>query len=176
MPMIAHAAPPMQFDLPPGTMLGKYEVIRKIAMGGMAEIYLARVRGTAGFEKLCVIKRILPTVANDPNFVRMFLDEARLAATLQHPNIADVYEVDEHAGSPFFAMEFIHGQDVRAIKRVARERKEPVPLAIALAIIHGVASGLDYAHERTGPDGKYLGRGVRGGAAGHVVVSCEGAM
>lgn len=168
--------PPMQFDLPPGTMLGKYEIMRKIAMGGMAEIYLARVRGTAGFEKMCVIKRILPTVATDPTFVRMFLDEARLAATLQHPNIADVYEVDEHAGSPFFAMEFIHGQDVRAIKRIARERKEPVPLAIALAIIHGIASALDYAHDRTGPDGQNLGLVHRDVSSSNILVSYEGAI
>ena len=118
------------FDLPTGTTLGKYEVLRKIATGGMAEIYLARVRGTAGFEKLVVLKRILPNVAEDPTFVQMFLDEARLAATLQHPNIADVYDVGDDSGAPFFAMEFIHGQDVRSIRMAARKSNEQVPLAI----------------------------------------------
>jgi len=165
-----------QFDLPPGTMLGKYEILRKLAMGGMAEIYLARARGQAGFEKLCVLKRILPTVANDPTFVQMFLDEARLAATLQHPNIADVYEVGDHEGSPFFAMEFIHGQDVRSIRLAARARKESVPLAIALAIIHGTASALDYAHDRTGPDGKNLGLVHRDVSTSNVLVSYEGSI
>jgi serine/threonine protein kinase len=165
-----------QFDLPPGTMLGKYEILRKLAMGGMAEIYLARSRGQAGFEKLVVLKRILPTVANDPTFVQMFLDEARLAATLQHPNIADVYEVGDHEGSPFFAMEFIHGQDVRSIRLAARERKESVPLAIALAILHGTASALDYAHDRTGPDGKNLGLVHRDVSTSNVLVSYEGSI
>jgi hypothetical protein len=74
---------PSTGELGPGTALGKYEILRKLATGGMAEIYLARVRGAAGFEKLVVVKRILPSAAEDPAFVQMFLDEARLAATLQ---------------------------------------------------------------------------------------------
>jgi serine/threonine protein kinase len=167
---------PKQFDLPSGTMLGKYEILKKLATGGMAEIYLARVRGNAGFEKLVVIKRILPTVADDPTFVRMFLDEARLAATLHHPNIADVYEVGEHEGAPFFAMEFVHGQDVRAIRMGARKMQERVPLAIALAIVHGSASALDYAHDRTGPDGKSLNLVHRDVSASNILVSYEGAI
>src|SRR5215471_6964681 len=137
------------YELMRGTTLGKYEILRRLATGGMAEIYLARVRGTAGFEKVVVLKRILPNVAEDPTFVQMFLDEARLAATLQHPNIADVYDVGEEGGIYFFAMEFVHGQDSRSIHAAARKRNEPVPLAIALAIIHGVATALDYAHSRT---------------------------
>ncbi len=157
-------------------MVGKYEVVRKLAMGGMAEIYLARVRGSGGFEKLVVVKRILPTVADDPKFVRMFLDEALLASTLRHPNIADVYEVGEHEGSPFFAMEFVHGQDVRSIRFAVRERKEHIPLAIALAIVHGTASALDYAHDRTGPDGKNLGLVHRDVSSSNILVSYEGAI
>src|SRR5579862_3439225 len=94
---------PVRREISSGTMLGKFEVLRKIATGGMAEIYLARLRGQAGFEKLVVIKRILPMVAN-AQLVRMFLDEARLVAMFQHPNIADVYEVGEAEGAPFFAM------------------------------------------------------------------------
>jgi serine/threonine protein kinase len=167
---------PALFDLPGGTRLGKYEILRKLAVGGMAEIYLARMTGTAGFEKLVVIKRILPTVANDPKFVQMFLDEARLAATLQHPNIADVYEVGEHEDSPFFAMEFIHGQDVRSIRIAARDRKERIPLAIALAIVHGTASALDYAHDRCGLDGKNLGLVHRDVSSSNILVSYEGAI
>ena len=165
------------FDLPAGTMLGgKYELLRKIATGGMAEIYLARTRGQAGFEKLVVVKRILPSVSNDPSFVRMFLDEARLAATLRHPNIADVYEVGEDDGAPFFAMEFIHGQDVRGIKFAARGKKEHVPLAVSLAIVHGIASALDYAHDVTGPDGKPLNLVHRDVSASNLLISYEGAI
>ncbi len=157
-------------------MLGKYEILRKLAMGGMAEIYLARARGQAGFEKLVVIKRILPTVANDPKFVQMFLDEARLAATLQHPNIADVYEVGEHEGSPFFAMEFVHGQDVRTMRFAARKRNEQVPLAIALSIIQSTASALDHAHDRNGPDGRNLGLVHRDISTSNILVSYDGAI
>src|SRR5260221_1510781 len=157
-------------------MLGKYELLRKIAMGGMAEIYLARVRGTAGFEKLVVIKRILPNVADEPKFVNMFLDEARFAATLQHRNIADVYEPGSDEGTPFFAMEFVHGQDARSIRIAAAQRKERVPLAVALAIVHGTASALDYAHDRTGSDGRNLGLVHRDVSPSNILVSYDGAI
>ena len=171
------AAQPQQvYDLPRGTQIGKYEILRKLATGGMAEIYLARQRGNAGFEKLVVIKRILPNVAEDPSFVQMFLDEARLAATLQHPNIADVYDVGEAQGTPFFAMEYVHGQDVRNIRMASRKRNEHVPLSIALAIVHGTASALDYAHEKVGQDGKPLGLVHRDVSSSNVIVSYDGAI
>jgi len=163
-------------ELLPGSTLGKYEILRKLATGGMAELYLARSRGVAGFEKTVVLKRILPHVAVDETFVHMFLDEARLAATLQHPNIADVYDVGEVDGNPFFTMEYVHGQDVRAIRAATRRRGEPVPLAIALAIIHGTASALDYAHGRTGPDGRPLDLVHRDVSSSNIVVSYDGAI
>ncbi len=175
--MMATHRKSMLFDLPSGTRLGgKYELLRKLATGGMAEIYLARTSGAAGFEKLVVIKRILPTVADDPNFVQMFLDEARLAARLRHPNIADVYEVGEDDGAPFFAMEFLHGQDIRAIRFAAHARKEALPLSISLAIVYGTASALDYAHELPGPDGAPLHLVHRDVSASNVLVSYEGAV
>jgi len=163
-------------DLTPGTTLGKFEIIRKLAVGGMAEIYLARVHGTAGFEKLVVLKRILPHIAQDPAFVQMFLDEARLAATLQHPNIADVYEVGELGGDVFFTMEYVHGQDVRGIRWAARKRDEPIPLAIALAIVHGTASALDYAHDKRGSDGHLLGLVHRDVSSSNIMISYDGAI
>ncbi len=164
------------YEIPNGSILGKYEILRKLATGGMAEIYLARARGTAGFEKLVVLKRILPNVAEDPTFVQMFLDEARLAASLQHPNIADVYDVGEDKGAYFFTMEFIHGQDTRSIRHALREKGEQIPLAIALSIVHGIASALDYAHGRTGPDGKKLGLVHRDVSSSNVLVSYDGAV
>jgi serine/threonine protein kinase len=176
MPGIAPQASPTSFDLPAGTMLGKYEIISKLAMGGMAEIYLARISGTAGFEKVVVLKRILPTVASDPKFVQMFLDEARLAATLSHPNIADVYEVGDHGGAPFFAMEFVHGQDARSLRAAAAKKREQVPLAIALAIVHATATALDYAHSKTGPDGKVLGLVHRDVSTSNILIGYEGAI
>jgi serine/threonine protein kinase len=163
------------YEIPRGTVIGKYEILRKLATGGMAEIYVARVRGTAGFEKLVVLKRILPNVASDPAFVQMFLDEARLAATLQHPNIADVYDVGESNGTYFFTMEFVHGEDARAIRAATRSRNERAPLAIALAVIQGTAAALDYAHEKTGPSGP-LGLVHRDVSASNILVSYDGAV
>ncbi|MBA2539264.1 MAG: serine/threonine protein kinase, partial [Deltaproteobacteria bacterium] len=155
---------------------GKFEILRKLAVGGMAEIYLSRVHGTAGFEKLVVLKRILPHIAQDPAFVQMFLDEARLAATLQHPNIADVYEVGETHGDVFFTMEYVHGQDVRGLRWASRKRDEQTPLSIALAIIQGLASALDYAHEKCGPDGQPLGLVHRDVSSSNVMISYDGAV
>jgi len=162
-------------DLTSGTAIGKYEVLRKLATGGMAEIYLARVRGTAGFEKIVVLKRILPHYAEDPSFVQMFLDEARLAATLQHPNIADVYDVGQMNGSYFFTMEFIHGEDARTVRIAARKRSMPIPRPIALAIVHGTAAALAYAHDKMGPDGP-LGLVHRDVSSSNVLISFDGAV
>ncbi|HTR54395.1 MAG TPA: serine/threonine-protein kinase [Kofleriaceae bacterium] len=166
---------PVQEHLDGGTHLGKYEVLRKLATGGMAEIYLARARGTAGFEKLVVLKRILPSVAADPTFVQMFLDEARLAATLQHPNIADVYDVGEADGSYFFTMEFVHGEDARMIRIACAKAGTRVPRGVALAIVHGTASALAYAHDKTGPGGP-LGLVHRDVSSSNVLISFDGAV
>lgn len=160
----------MSGELARGESVGKYEVLRKIAAGGMAELYLARVRGTAGFEKVVVLKRILPDVAEDPELVQMFLAEARLVGTLQHPNIADVYDAGEADGHYFFTMEFVHGQDARAIRHEMKRRNERVPLAASLAIIHGTASALDYAHERR------VGLVHRDVSASNIMVSYDGAV
>jgi serine/threonine protein kinase len=164
------------YELPRGSVVGKYEIMRRLAVGGMAEIYLARVTGAAGFEKLVVLKRILPSVAEDPTFVSMFLDEAKLAATLRHPNIADVYDVGEADGTYFFTMEYVYGQDVRAVRHETRKHSEPIPLAIALAIVHGAASALDHAHEKVGPDGKRLELVHRDVSASNIMVSYDGAV
>jgi serine/threonine protein kinase len=163
-------------EIPGGTMLGKFEVLRRIATGGMAEIYLARLRGRAGFEKLVVIKRVLPAAAGNPRFIQMFLDEARLVASLQHPNIADVYEVGEHEGAPFFAMEHVHGQDVRTIRKAASERNQGVPLRVSLAIVHATATALDYAHGRRDPEGVNLNLVHRDVSPSNILVSYEGAI
>jgi serine/threonine protein kinase len=164
------------YELPRGSVVGKYEIMRRLAVGGMAEIYLARITGAAGFEKLVVLKRILPSVAEDPTFVNMFLDEARLAATLRHPNIADVYDVGEFVGTYFFTMEYVYGQDVRTIRHDSRKQNEGIPLTIALAIVHGAASALDHAHEKVGADGKKLGLVHRDVSASNVMVSYDGAV
>lgn len=133
--------------------LGRYRLERKIAMGGMAEIWLAKQDGPAGFEKELVIKRILPHLADDEKFVGMFLDEARLAAQLTHPNIAQIFDLGEIDGSYFIAMEFIDGYDLSDIVERAVELGRAVPPAIAARIIVDACQALDYAHNFTGKDG-----------------------
>src|SRR5262245_25882286 len=130
--------------------LKKYEILHPLATGGMAEVHLARTTGPEGIEKLLVIKRLLPELAQNKQFVRMFLDEARLAVALDHVNIVQVYDVDEVDGAVFYAMEFLHGRDVRQIARRLRARGIRLPLEQALAILIPTCAALHYAHEMTG--------------------------
>jgi serine/threonine protein kinase len=133
--------------LMPGMKLGKYQLVRKLAVGGMAEIYLAKAIGIEGFEKLLVLKRILPAYAAKEELLGMFLQEARLAATLHHPNIAQTYDIGSEGGSYFYAMEYVHGEDMRQILRVGNRLGKPLPLPQALNVVLGVCAGLHHAHE-----------------------------
>ncbi|MBM4374395.1 MAG: serine/threonine protein kinase [Deltaproteobacteria bacterium] len=136
---------------------GKYTLLRELASGGMAKVYLAIQRAVAGFEKLVVVKRILPELARDPNFVEMLLAEARTAATLNHPNVVQTFDVGEHEGTYFIAMEYINGEDVRSIVRGMKNKNvTDIPLEHTLTIINGMCAGLAYAHEKRGLDGEPL--------------------
>jgi serine/threonine-protein kinase len=156
--------------------LGKYEVIRQIAVGGMAELYLARTVGMEGFEKLVCVKRILPQYANNPSFVNMFLNEARLAATLHHPNIAQVYDIGQEQGEYFFAMEYVHGEDLGRLVATAHDSGVPVSLDCALTLVSGLCAGLHYAHEKASAEGKPLGVVHRDVSPTNVLVSYDGAV
>lgn len=165
--MAEHAAPEPQqneFDLlamPPELPLprpfGKYTLLRKLNSGGMAELYLALHRSVAGFEKLIVIKTILPSMNHDKAFIDMLLHEARLSATLTHTNIVQVYDVGLAEGRYFIAMEHIHGEDIRSIIRMMKKRSVvEFPLEHALSILLGVCAGLAYAHEKRDLEGSLL--------------------
>src|SRR5258706_3488734 len=119
----------------------------------MAEIYLAQRTDTPWGEDLVVLKRIRPSIAEDRAQLGMFLDEARLAATLRHPNIAEVLDVGSVDSERFFAMEYIRGQDARAVRVAVEAAHRLIPLEITLAIVAGTAAALEYAHDKTGPDG-----------------------
>src|SRR5260370_13817250 len=123
----------------------------------MAEVYLAREAGAAGFEKLVCLKRILPHLARDKQFVDMFLNEARLAAQLDHPNIVSIFDLGEANGNSFIAMEFIDGPSLRAVHKRAAERNELLPIPEIVKIISMAAGGLQYAHDLTDAQGKPLG-------------------
>jgi serine/threonine protein kinase len=157
-------------------MLGKHEVIRQIAVGGMAELYLTRTVGIEGFEKLVCVKRILPQYVNNPSFVNMFLNEARLAATLHHPNIAQVYDIGQELGEFFFSMEYVHGEDLGRLVTAGRENGVPLSLDCTLTIAAGLCAGLHYAHEKAAPDGRSLGVVHRDVSPTNVLVSYDGAV
>ena len=139
------------------TPLGKYRLIKLIAAGGMAEVYLARQAGAAGFEKQVCLKRILPHLARDKQFVDMFLNEARLAAQLDHPNIVSIFDLGESNGNYFIAMEFIDGPSLRSVAKRAAELNELLPVAEVLKVIAQAAGGLQYAHDLADARGQPLG-------------------
>ena len=156
--------------------LGSYEILRQLARGGMAELFLARTVGPEGFEKLVVLKKILPKFAESSKFVRLFLDEARLAAALDHPHIAHVYDLGKLETSYFFTMEYVHGQDLHAVVKRAGRLGKRIPIAHAVQLAHAVASALHYAHDRRGHDGALLGIVHRDVSPSNVLVSYDGAI
>jgi serine/threonine protein kinase len=160
----------------PGTKLGKYRVLHRIAFGGMAEIYLARASGIQGFEKYIVLKRILPQFAENHQLIRMFLQEARLAAILDHANIAQVHDIGEEGGVFFFTMEYLHGEDVRIIAKKLGARGELIPLQHALHIVIDAAAGVHFAHEKKGSDGAPLGIVHRDLSPSNIVVTYAGGV
>ncbi|HSN97842.1 MAG TPA: serine/threonine-protein kinase, partial [Candidatus Nanopelagicales bacterium] len=135
-------------------ILGKYRLIAELGHGGMAEVFLAVAQGPAGFNKLTVIKQIRPQLADDPEFLAMFLDEARLAARLNHPNVVQTNEVGHDGNRYFIAMEYLEGQPLnRVLHRIGRDK---IPLAMHLRLIADGLSGLHYAHELADYDGTPL--------------------
>jgi serine/threonine protein kinase len=158
------------------TRLGKYEVLRRIASGGMAEIFLGRFKGIEGIERLVVLKRIMPNLARTRHYVTMFLDEARIAAGLHHSNIVQIHDLGEEEGHPFFAMELLKGHDVRKIARSAEQKGVRLGLEHGLSIVIGVCSALHYAHDATGPDGRPLNIVHRDVSPHNVFVTYDGGV
>ncbi len=157
-------------------MLGRYQVLAHLATGGMAEIYLARATGLEGFERFVVVKCIKPEHARDQRFVGMFIDEARLSAQLHHTNIAQVYDIGQEGGAYYFAMEYVHGENVRELLHKVALQRAMVPLEHALTIIGGAAAGLHYAHEKRGNDRRPLNIVHRDVSPSNVIVAFDGAV
>jgi serine/threonine protein kinase len=139
-------------DLEPTEFGGRYTLLRRLAIGGMAEIYLARQAAMAGFEKEVVIKRLRAELADDPRVVEMFLDEARIGAQLNHPNIVHVYDVDEHDGIPYIAMEYIIGEELNELCRRGISLGKFLPLEHAVELIRQAAAGMGYFHAQRSSD------------------------
>ncbi|MBL8933611.1 MAG: protein kinase [Archangium sp.] len=145
---------------PPGPVpvqrYGKYYLVSKLAEGGMAEIFLAKQVGVEGFEKNVVVKRMLAHLSGVGDFVSMFLDEARLASALSHPNVVQVLDLGFEEGCYFIAMEYLAGEDFSAVIRSAAKQRSYVPLNIALKVLADAAHGLHYAHTFTDSKGQPL--------------------
>ena len=136
--------------------LGRYVLMDRLATGGMAEVFLARAEGEAGFARICVVKRILPHLSEDPAFVQMFLDEARLAARLHHPGIVQIFELGRASNDYFFAMEYLAGENWATLIAECNRRANPVPVPVALRLARFAADALHYAHEAADEKGASL--------------------
>jgi serine/threonine protein kinase len=155
---------------------GSYQLIKRLATGGMAQIYLARQTGLEGFEKLLVVKRILPHLGENEEFVRMFLDEARIAARLNHPNIVQIFNLGQQDNSFFIAMEYIHGEDVRRVWKRADAMQREFPIPLVCRVVMDACAGLDYAHKKADQNGKPLNIVHRDISPQNILVTFDGGV
>jgi eukaryotic-like serine/threonine-protein kinase len=153
---------------------GKYDLLVQLATGGMAEIWLARVSGAAGFEKLVVVKRLLSQLSINPDYVEMFLDEARINARLSHGNVVQVLELGQVEGRYFMSMEYVAGLTVAQMGKRATQRLGSVPQDVACGVVAQACAGLHHAHERTQPDGTPLNIIHRDVSPQNLIISFEG--
>jgi eukaryotic-like serine/threonine-protein kinase len=162
--------------VPPPLRLGPYELLRRIATGGMAEVYLAKRAGPHGFQKTVALKRILPQFARDPDFVAMFVDEARVCARLGHPNIVQVFDFGEEEGELYMAMEYVDGTTGARLVRAVAARGEELPIDVCLHITLSILHALDAAHGARDEEGKLLSLVHRDVSPGNVLIDRSGAV
>ncbi len=155
---------------------GKYKLLRRIGVGGMAEVFLAQTTVAQGLNKQLVIKKIHPAFARSRQFVSMFVDEAKIALSLNHPNIVQVFDFGAVGETFFLAMEYVEGMDVLRLMQEASRHKRDVPLGLCSYIIQQVAKGLDYAHRKTDEFGEPLGIVHRDISQQNILVSWDGAV
>jgi len=153
---------------------GQYIIEERIASGGMADVYKARMMGMEGFQKTVAIKRILSNLTDNEEFVRMFIDEAKLAAQLNHNNIIHIYDLGKVDRSHYIAMEFIEGRDLRSILSECNDRGLVMPVKLALHITNLLASALDYAHKKRDFEDRDLGLVHRDVSPSNVLISNDG--
>ena len=171
---IPDAVIPLPSEPAAGTGYGPYRLLEKIATGGMAEVFKAKRSGVAGFEKILAVKRILPHLSYNREFVEMFIAEAKLVASLQHPNIVQIFDLGKIGGSYYIAMECVDGTDLRTILRRLKERRLRLPLELAVYLVSKVAAGLDHAHQRKDADGRPMKIVHRDVSPQNILISYEG--
>jgi eukaryotic-like serine/threonine-protein kinase len=155
-------------------VFGRYLLLKRLSRGGMGEIFLAKLGEIQGFEKLVIIKKILPNLGADQEFIKRFIDEAQVAIKLNHANIAPVFEVGKVDGEYFLAIEYIEGRDLRRLVARLREEKTRLPADLCLYIVRELANGLAYAHRRTDEKGQSLALVHCDISPPNVMVSFEG--
>jgi serine/threonine protein kinase len=153
---------------------GKYLLLDRINIGGMAEVWRGKMFGAGGFERLVAIKRILPNIAEDDEFISMFIDEAKISVQLNHANIAQIYELGQITNSYFIAMEYIPGRDMRAIFDRCRKKGEPAPVPLVAYVVSKMCEGLDYAHRKKTNQGQDLNIVHRDISPQNILISFEG--
>lgn len=157
-----------------GERFGQYALLERIATGGMAEVWKARMRGVEGFQKTVAIKRILPHMTDNADFVGMFIDEAKLAAQLSHPNIVHIYDLGKIGRDYYIAMEYVEGKDLRSLLNAGRQKGLYLPLSLCLLIASRVANALDYAHRKRDFEDRELGLVHRDVSPQNVLLSYDG--
>jgi len=153
---------------------GKYLLLDRINIGGMAEVWRGKQFGASGFERLVAIKRILPNIAEDDEFISMFIDEAKISVQLTHANVASIYELGNILGSYFISMEYIPGKDMRAIFDRCRKKGEPAPVPLVAFCVSKMCEGLDYAHRKKDGMGREMNIVHRDISPQNVLISYEG--
>jgi serine/threonine protein kinase len=156
------------------TRVGRYAIFDEIAQGGMATIHLARLAGPVGFSRVVAVKRLHPHLLEDAEFTKMFLQEARLAARIRHPNVVPILDVLSHDGEIIIVMEYVHGESLLALYRTAHHTQAGVPLPVAAALMANVLQGLHAAHEAKNERGEPLGIVHRDVSPHNVLVGIDG--
>jgi eukaryotic-like serine/threonine-protein kinase len=161
-------------QLQPGHRLDRYELLCPLAYGGMAAVWLARFGGRKAFERLVVVKMILPQYSQDPRFQEMFLDEARIASRIEHPNVARIVDVGEQEDNTFIVMQWVDGDSLSKVARAAEQKKQAVPAGIVLRVCADAAAGLHAAHELSDREGTPLGVVHRDVSPQNILISNSG--
>jgi eukaryotic-like serine/threonine-protein kinase len=156
------------------TVYGPYRLLDRVAVGGMAEVFKAKRSGVEGFEKVVAVKRILPHLSDNKEFVNMFINEAKMVAGLTHPNIVQIFDLGKIEKTYFIAMEYVHGRDLRTIVKRAKERGIRVPLDLAVLMVGKVCTALEYAHRKKDDRGRAMQIVHRDVSPQNILISYEG--
>jgi serine/threonine protein kinase len=159
---------------PRAVPFGSYYLLERLAVGGMAEVYLAKSFVVTGVERLVALKRILPSIAEDDEFIAMFIDEAKIAGQLNHANVAQIFDLGKINSSYFIAMEYVSGHDLRALWERTRDSSEGLPIGLACYVTQKICDGLDYAHRRRDNRGRPLNIIHRDVSPQNILMSYDG--